>query len=309
MFNQEEQAKWESRVPKPADVLRGIRALESIDLKLMPDYALRTLLNGYFPVFGYSSGTIPAGTLLFRARPNKDPRFWDKVSDIHYPKPDYVRSYGRANSPGKPIFYCSSSLHQTAFETLQNLKYSTSLEREIGQITVGVYEVKSPLHVAMIIDSPVLHGIRNDIRSAHEEAQAVLSKNNQLADTTIAQNLISQFFAEQFTKSDIQTPDDYKISVQYTNAIREMNKAMAPEYHSERFDGINYPSVAMKYMGDNQALFIESVDSKIEFVNALQVFCSHFDFDEAVVRTSILREAQSVQGDNIIWKNELYSGS
>jgi RES domain len=306
IMSKESTQEFESRHPKTADVVRRIESLLQLDLEIMPDYALKALINSYFNYIPYSSGLIPAGTLLFRARVNKGDIPFSKASEVHYPSRELVTNYGRANRPQEQIFYCSSNLLLAAFETCQNLKHSIQPARALASVTINVYRTLAELHVATIIQSATVHKLRTDNLAAHDFFQNQLNNGVLQADTVTASNLIAQFFAEQFTKSEIRQPSDYKLSVFYTNEIRAMNEMIAPEHQKYHFDGINYPSVAMQYKGDNQALFIESVDSKIELVDALQVLCTNFDFDKADFNAHILHNAKSIENDIIEWNTELY---
>ena len=85
-----------------------------------------------------------------------------------------------------------------------------------------------------------------------------------------------------------------------------MNSFTSQKYEADKFDGINYPSVAMKYKGDNQAIFIESADTKLEFTNALNVICGNVDFQNGEFTTGIHNEAESIVNGEITWKREIY---
>lgn len=86
-----------------------------------------------------------------------------------------------------------------------------------------------------------------------------------------------------------------------------MNDLIAPKYQSEKFDGMLYPSVAMKYKGDNIALFDDDLASKIQFETAFQVVSTNFDFENGNFRTSIMHEIESVdEKGNIKWSKEVW---
>jgi hypothetical protein len=177
----------------------------------------------------------------------------------------------------------------------------------VAFLTIGVWKVLEPLHVANIIDSPALHSIREDIKRNFEKHQKLLNSRHLTNEIVTANNLLSQFFADQFTKREIKSHYDYKISALYTRRLRIMNQHIAKKFESNKFDGINYPSVAMKYKGDNQAIFIESAKKKLKLVNTIQVVCSNLDFDNANFVAGIIHEAKSINDGKIVWKEEIYS--
>ena len=107
--------------------------------------------------------------------------------------------------------------------------------------------------------------------------------------------LISNFFAEQFAKSEIRSPNDYKISSFFSDYIKRVN-----EMSRITFDGVLYPSVAHKYRAENVALFPESLD-KLEFVKCLSVTCYNFRFDEGKLTKGIIREGKLLGTDKLVW--------
>ena len=76
------------------------------------------------------------------------------------------------------------------------------------------------------------------------------------------------FFCEEFIKENIITPNDYKYSALYAHYIEEQLGSF--------YDGINYPSVACKYDGDNQAIFLRSANLKLKQVGCMEILCRVF---------------------------------
>jgi hypothetical protein len=297
------------RFTKAVDAVKHIEYLENLNLDETDDLTLEKIVDDKFPIFTYTSGRIPEGTELFRARLNVNEKPFPFVNDIWTPPVDRINNYGRANRPGEQIFYCASNFRLAAFEVIQDFKNSLSPKHEVAFLTIGVWKTLKPLHVALIIDSPVLHNIRHDIRDNFEKNQALLNKGHLTNEVVTANNLISQFFSDQFTKSNIKSHNDYKISALYARRLKESSKHIAKEYKSEIFDGINYPSVAMKFKGDNQAIFIDSAKNKLKLINVIQVVCSNLDFDSGNFVAGIMHEAETIDSGNITWKKEIYSPS
>ena len=302
-----QNSQFYERFTKVDDAIKFIKELENIDLSKITDNELEKLIDERFHIFPFTSGIIPKGTELFRARINFNQKPFDKVEDIFIPPKEKITKYGRANRPFDQIFYCSSNYELAAFEVIQDLKYSFTPEREIIFLTIGIWKTKVDLHVTNIFHSPTLHNVRQDIRENYEKNQKYLKDGNMPEDLLQAYNLVSQFFADQFTKAKILSHFDYRISALYSYRLKHSNSFIASQFSNERFDGINYPSVAMKYKGDNQALFFETATQKIELVNTLNLVCSNFDFVQGKLLTGVLQIAEKIEDGFITWEQKIYS--
>lgn len=308
-MNQKQSSEYERRFTKPDDAVARVNLLKSLDLSTITDSELSKLINRYFNVIPFTSGIIRAGTEVFRARISSKNEPFNLVSDIYAPPSHLIKRYGRANKPGERIFYCASNLKLAAFEVIQDLKHSINPAREVVFLTIGIWSTKQDLHVACILDDPKVHKLRQDIHDSFKENQSILFNGNISTSTAISNNVLLQYFAEEFTKMEIRGDFDYRVSNYYVSSLRQANEFVAPKYNSDKFDGVNYPSVAMKYKGDNQAIFIESADSKLEFVTALQVICVNMDFENGDFLPGILHEAESINNNKITWKKEIYKPS
>ncbi|MES2656065.1 MAG: hypothetical protein V4620_10780 [Bacteroidota bacterium] len=293
---------------KASDALDAINELNKLDLSEIHETDLEKILNDKFRWFPITHDTIPAGTELFRARVNINRQPFNKVADIFAPPSDCIMTYGRANRQGERIFYCASNYKLATLEVVQWLKKNRFPNKEIVFLTMGIWRTKVDLNVACIIDSPILHETRSDINEFYKEVQKSLNRGDLSQDLVNANNLISKFFSDQFTKDNISSHHDYKISALYTSTIKEGNNYIAPQFKNEKFDGINYPSVAMKYQGDNQALFIETAQdtNKLEIINAIQLMCYNIDFENGDFMDGTLHEAQEISNGIIKWKEEIY---
>lgn len=299
--------EFEERFTKTSDAIKYISELELLDLRQISDEELENKIDNYFKLIPYTGATIPVGVELFRARINVGDNPFDKVKDIYIPPTDLITEYGRANRPNEQIFYSASNFKQASFEVIQNLKYSIAPDRQVVFLTIGIWRVKEELHLTNIINSPVLHSLRQDIVEAFTHNQKLLNNGILKEDIVNANNLISQFFSDQFTKDKIKSHHDYKISAFYVRRLKAMNKLIADKHQSAKFDGVNYPSVAMKYKGDNQAIFIESATKKLELVNTIQVLCGNLNFDRGDFLPGVLHEAESIIDGIIKWKSEIYT--
>jgi hypothetical protein len=295
------------RLTKANDAIKFIKEIEAIELSHVTDLELEKLIDERFPIFPFIGAIIPQNTELFRARININEKPFERVEDIYLPPKEKLITYGRANRPYNQVFYCASNYELAIFEVIQNLKYNYNPQWQVVFLTVGVWKTKVALHVASIIHSPILHEVRKDIKQYFEQNQKDLSNGHMRTDAVNAYNFISQFFADQYTKSEIKSHFDYRISALYAHRLKLANSDIAPQYSADKFDGINYPSVAMKFKGDNQALFIEAANEKIELINTLQIVCSNFDFNNGTILSGVLLEADRIENNLITWKTEFYT--
>lgn len=295
-----------SRFVSVEDATILIDQLEQLNLSEIDDTYLERFIEDKIKIVPYTNGVIKAGAELFRARLNINEEPFTEVKDIWVPPIDLIKDYGRANRPKEQIFYCASNFRLASFEVIQDFKNSFSPKHEVAFLTIGVWKVIDDINLADIIHSPVLHNVRDDIRANFKKHQEILYQKHLTPEIATASSLISQFFSDQFTKREIKSPHDYKISAYYTRLLKTMNSKIAPQFTKEKFDGVNYPSVAMKYKGDNQAIFFESAKQKLKLINAIQVVCSNLDFETGDFTAGIMHEAKSIVDGKIVWKSEIY---
>ncbi len=297
---------FERRFPNPEEVIRHIDYLKSLDLTKISDSELDKSINDRFKFIPITSVMIPAGSEIFRARVNPPKtNAFNKLQDIYAPPSEFITKYGRLNKPGERIFYGAVNFKLAAFEVVQELRKSFNPSREHAFLVIGIWKTKVDLHVASIHNDQNIHDIRTDIKGRYESDQKMFKEGVLEESVLSANDMMLQFFSEEFTKSEIRSEFDYRITNFYMSTLKKMNSRLPP-FAEERFDGVNYPSVAMKYKGDNIALFIDSADSKLEFVNALQVICANPDFENGDFTAGILHEMESFQNEEINWSKELY---
>lgn len=285
-------------VPDPATTLKHTQFLESLDLYNVTDTFLEDYILQNLPILNFSNSFITPGTKLYRGRKNKTQTPHSDYKNLFAPEtPSKV--YGRAHRPGENIFYCAANHGIAAMEVLEKTK-------EPQFVTIGVWEVVEQIHVAKVIASPEVLSVRPDIKERYEMGQDMIRKNGHVSDQTIlSSNILNQFFTKQFTKTKILSPNDYKITALFTNALREMNKFIAPQYKNESIEGIAYPSVAVKYRGDNAAIFIESAKYKLKLIHAYNVVIIDFGKNQENLNMSFLLESESIIDGKIKWKHKM----
>jgi hypothetical protein len=301
-LNPLQQSIFEERFTDVHDAIRYVKEIESMDLKRIDYCDLEKKIYQYFPIFPFNSAGIPVNTLLFRARLCVGDMPFDRLDEISVPPEKLITKFGRANKPGESIFYCASNLKLAAFETVQHLKESLTTRNGNVFITLGIWRVIKPLHVAPIIHSPILHQVRKDIAKAFREHQDLMNLGILKQKTITSHQIVSQFYADQFTKENIRSHDDYKISALFANSLHRANNDIATEFLSERYDGVNYPSVATRYKGDNQAIFIEALSTKMEFHKAIHLMCRNFNFVTGEFEAFVPHETIGIKNGTFKWR-------
>ena len=299
---------FESRFPDKKTAISLINDLQSLDLRKFTLEDLDEIIDDVFHMIPFGKSYIEIGTDLFRARKSKPNQVFNNISELGINKPENITDFGRAHEPHVPVFYCSSNLKLACGEVLQNLKKSFNPKKEMAFTTVSIWETTKRLHLAPVYYSKSVTDVREDARKYKEGNMKYIREKNIINSSTLdVQDLIIEFFCEEFSKIDIKYPDDYKLSVSYANRLKNANDLIAPEYSKERFDGLIYPSVAMKYSGDNVVLFDDNLDKKVKFKTAFQVICVDFDFDKADFKSYFMHEIESVDDKgNIIWSDEVW---
>jgi len=292
------EKQLENRFPELEVLEKRIAELNSLDLSTFSVSELNDKINDYFPIINFGEVKWDSRYHLFRVRRNLNNQFDKPFESL---KKIGLRSakgtpFGRANKENEAVFYGSGEGDLALFESCQNLQEHQRFEPQ--NFTMGVWKIKDneKLRLVPIVDSKLAQENRPDIRKASQLGEKLMTEQLSSKKVKEGSKLISNFFAEQFAKSDIKSPNDYKISSFFSDYIKRVNKISRVT-----FDGVLYPSVAHKYRAENVALFPESMN-KLEFVKCLSVTCYNFRFDEGKLTKGIIREGKLLGTDKLIWK-------
>lgn len=283
--------------------------LNSLDLKQISLEKLTELIDGVFHMIPMTRGFIDKGAVLYRARVNKKGKgSFKKFSDFGMAPSKCIEDFGRANEPEERIFYSANNLQLACGEVLQDLKYKFNPNNEFGYTTVSLWEVQRKLHFATLYYSPKVTKFREDIAKFKRKNQDYTKAEKIIKDSIIdVSDIILEFFCEEFAKDNIKSKEDYKISTFYAKRVKETNGFIAPQHDENKFDGIIYPSVAMRYKGDNVALFDTDLDTKIKFKTAFEVVCVDFDFEKADFKSYFKHELKEInKKGELEWNKEVY---
>ena len=287
--------------------IKFIDEFKNLDLENIEFDVLKQLTIKYFPFIPMFPITVPYGSLLYRARaiPYNQPTY-DKLADFKPPGKQYQKNeFGRANKPYQTLFYCSTEMKVAAMEVCQDYKNIRNPQFEVGWVVIGVWKVIDycGLLLSNLCFSDDALSNRKDVQSELLSYQNQMKQNSQkhpLPENTIkVTELLLKFFSEEFSKNKINNHNDYKLSTAYADRLFS-NKNV------NIFDGLRYPSVPMKYLGDNIVLSENSYKNKLELVNTFFITCGiDFPTDDHIV-TGILLEAEKIDGEKIVWKKEWY---
>ncbi len=198
-----------------------------------------------------------------------------------------INNLGRANESGQGFFYCNDNKNQNTgiTEIVSVFRGNTNSEEEV--LTIGAWDVKENLTLAMILPSEQITGKNKDFDMMKNDF-------NRFEDSPEFEDLknLNEFLANEFTLDTEKHNSNYKISCAFALYIKEQ----FPEV-----DGIMYASVKSEYEGINIVLWPEVVNDKLEFVAARKtVFkkIKHKTFVEQLVNESISYDKDN---DKINW--------
>jgi hypothetical protein len=221
-------------------------------------YGLVKEFASYLPV---CTALIPEGTGLYRARVTHDAV--GRERDLSYvPDPNWVRDFGRTNAPEESIFYCANDARTAVAEVLSDWFQESEEEEDIRRVFVGRWIVTKSIPVAVV--------------PYHEEAMA-LSPSGE--ETRRQMQILRRQFkpktwalierCQRFLGSEYARPAtnalDYWVSCAYFNCVTNPRNFL-PQTVTPL--GLSYPSVQMKFSGDNFATLPSVVNTSMYLVDA-----------------------------------------
>ncbi|MBU1099797.1 MAG: RES domain-containing protein [Bacteroidetes bacterium] len=287
--------RFENQFPTLKEAINFISKLRDLDLSKISLDELGEMIDNGLKTIPFATGTIPKGQTLFRARVNENDISFENISQLGLIPRLKVSDFGRANRPNDAVFYCADNFELSCGEVLQNIKYSSNPKREIGITTVSEWVTMKDLHISPIYYSKNVMEWRKDITEFKKNnSDFIRAKGTIKSKTLDVSDLILEFFCDEFSKSKILTTNDYKFSVWYVMRLKKMNDQIASQHANKKFDGVVYPSVAMKFKGDNIALYDKNLSSKITFKTASEMACADFDFENASFKSFKIRKLDSI---------------
>jgi hypothetical protein len=203
------------------------------------------------------------GQYLERIRNNYNGEIFNSIENISC-RIDYenIAECGRANLPKNSIFYGTLITEEMRYARITNVletskalrnKENDSFSRQI--FTSGQWRVKEKMRL-LVLPFPNEEYLKSEISIKTNEI--FLSElKQQYPETHGEMILLLNFFSNEFSKPNINSHHDYKITATLTDIFYK-------KYH---YDGILYPSVRADYTSQNIAIKSEAAH-KIELEKA-----------------------------------------
>lgn len=201
--------------------------------------------------------------LIRQRRHNNGEKFFESAEQLSYRNEILkINNFGRANEPGQGFFYCNDNNNQNTgiAEAVSIFRGNENSDEEI--LTIGAWNVKENLKLAMILPSNENAGINGEF----DKMKDFFNKFEDCEDYEDMKNL-SEFLAKEYTLDLEKHKSNYKITCAFSNYIKEQ----FPEV-----DGIIYASIKSEYNGTNIVLWPEVVDEQTEFFAARKSIFKRF---------------------------------
>jgi hypothetical protein len=255
-----------------ANILQRIRQLQSSD-DTYPE--LLKQMHGLAALAPISVASIhDPGVKLFRSTAHHR-TVPARIEEIWYPPAEILTTFGRANRPGSPVFYCCSDPTGSFLEA----------RAQVGDYaTFATWETITEMivhHVGYSDAVMVRAGIARDLLEVDRELHKRLEGEGVAA--------IREFLSLSFTDPQ---PSHYRV----TAAIAEMFMA------ADTIAGIKYPSIAKNARVDNLALLPEFVRAGVRLAEASVVRVEKMS-QESMEGKVIARLAAERAGD-LSWRYE-----
>ncbi len=221
---------------------------------------------------------------IYRARPNDNEHDdFINISDLSYKPQAFNKTYQRASTPQKTMFYGAIVPEDKdgeiidderiigAFEVVGFLRDSS---KKIGEktLTYGVWRVNSTISAPSIFNSKTHEISVNWLKEVAESFYEELEEYPEYQEDAI---VLHDYLSKEFSKHVPEKVDyQYKISSIYSRRATELGA-----------DGILYPSVKLKGAGLNIALTPDCVDSKMTLEYAVK--CKVYKKSDRVILNNL----------------------
>lgn len=224
-----------------------VAAIRRVDLKVADVAALSRRVQYLLHGFVIQTPILEPGTKVYRAV--KWDQKYDLTARLGYPPPEKISKFGRANTIGQSLFYCSVGWNAPQFE----------LHLEKGDFfALSRWRVTERLIVNNLgFTDRVFSRLQSDRSSIPQWIRR--DQNPQ----TPSARLLDKFFNEEFTR-EVPAGEEhlYKMSVAITlpflHDVAEDEKIEGVRDH--RVAGLLYPAIAVLGHGDNLVFKPEIVD-------------------------------------------------
>lgn len=208
---------------------------------------------------------VHKNAFIDRVRPNKGTDLFKHIDELGYIKDNYVidnilTSFGRANKPHQVMFYGALETELIDKPRLTAIAETSHIFRVKGtdcvdgeHYTVSRWETQDEFLVVEVVFSEYALKNNPEVAQSFENQKKLLQGHNLEEKELEFHSEFLKFISEEFSKK-VSNPEDYKISVAYTNLA-----LLHPDV-----GGITYPSVQTEYFGINIVLPPETVDKYVK---------------------------------------------
>ncbi|MCK4923142.1 MAG: hypothetical protein KAS71_18975 [Bacteroidales bacterium] len=234
-----------------------INNLKSADIKKVSYKKLiHIIIQNNFQL-PYTTLILKKGTPIERGRLNENDGYFNSEFEISYrTDAGNIKDFGRANKPFQSRFY--GTIPSKDIKSLAVVLFSEIVEqfRKIPAsdfettMTIGRWIIKEDFEIADVCFSEEYFNIE-EIKNRYDFWKN--ETKNDLIGQKEYQDLLT-FFSKEFSKIQIDTHFDYKLSSLYADIAVDANK----------LNGISYPSVKTNYEGYNVALTSDAVERYLE---------------------------------------------
>jgi hypothetical protein len=255
----------------------------------LSETTIASIKNLLFDSFGMPYNTflqVPPAK-IYRGQVSSGKPF-EKKSRLSY-NPNPTTQIGRANLIGETVFYASSSLDNAAIESCQDELRSGE---RVFHVTVGEWTLKSEINLNLMCHSKNAQSTGTDLPVAANALEPLMRKGR-TEEQYKSLLLKSEFFSDQFAKTEVKCLNDYAFSAQYASEVLNKTRDLC--------DGICYPSVAYRLKGFNVAYKTTLFDNgTFIFTGAYFVKLTFVGLD-IYPKFEILKETRSFSDDLINW--------
>lgn len=279
------------------EIQKRIAALKKVKLDQISDHDIERQLRSLLGV-GYVTRPLYLNKpSVYRVRANRDAKSFNKVQDLWYPKPEFVKGRGRCNEANTPVFYCADSDMTAIIEIRPDVgDLLTVLEISLKDpklqplvMTVGIHEFTAK-------SNPRYGGTPPD----QDEAHQLFLKRERLVETN---PILDQYLTEVFMQLvDEDNDDAYKITAAIARIMFGQDEffyndgSPAPK---QEVHGLAYPSIRADKLGANVAFTRTAADNLYTAVCTTLVRVED-KRDDTHYTVGILKQSKSIAADGTI---------
>lgn len=243
---------------KKMDILEFIDLMKKVDLSRLSYNKILSIIRNNNIQLPYVTTMIRKGASIERGRIHKDNEtLFSSEFDISYRTDlDNIKNFNRASKPHTSRFYgvLPSQEIQISRIVLFNELDENFRKNELSDyssiMTVGRWIVQDDFEVADIVFSDSFKNVQHIQNVYNFWVEKI--KSNKVGEKDYIKLL--EFFSDEFSKANIKSHHDYKLSTAYADFA----------IYSNDLNGVMYPSVRTGYRGINIVLTDRAVEKYLK---------------------------------------------